>query len=209
MSAVPIDGSFAHAPPARPADRAQRALFLSLAMGLAVQALVVLALAWQDTLPQGPRLLADAARLLVWSTSTGVALAAALAVARGRVVVAAGLALALAPLAWLLAHEVQIATLATLTGRDIHGALSWLGATVHAVEFALLAVLLSVLSGRRAGPWPHAVAGAAAGGLAWAATLAAMPAAATGPAVAIAETGVATGTALVVFLARRIGPRPA
>ncbi len=184
-------------------------LSLCLALGLLVQGLVLLAMAAQDTLPQTPRLLADAVRLLVLCAGTGLVLTVAVAVAKTRGALAAVIALLGAPLAFLLARSAQITTLGAVTGADIHGATPWLAAALHGLAFGLLAVLLPVLARRGAGVLAYASTGAALGGLAFGIGLALLPTAGDLLPRAIAEIGVAGGIAAIVFLVSRIGRRKA
>lgn len=209
MSALPMHEPLFRAGADRPIPRVLLPLSLCLALGLVVQAFVLLAMAWQGTLPQAPRLLADAARLLVGCAGTGLALTVGAGAAKGRSGVAACIGLLGAPAAFLLARSVQTTALGALIGVDIHGATPWVGAALHGLSYGLLGGLLPVLALRGAGALAHACTGAALGGLGFAIGLAAMPAAGDVLPRAIAEIGIAASIALAVFLAPRIWRRQA
>lgn len=204
MSALPMHEPLFRAGADRPIPRVLLSLSLCLALGLVVQAFVLLVMAWQ-----APRLLADAARLLVGCAGTGLALTVGVGAAKGRSGVAACIGLFGAPAVFLLARSVQTTALGALIGVDIHGATPWVGAALHGLSYGLLGGLLPVLALRGAGALAHACTGAALGGLGFAIGLAAMPAAGDVLPRAIAEIGIAASIALAVFLAPRIWRRQA
>ena len=207
MSALPMSEAFPRAGRDRALPPMLLTLSLCLGLGLGLQALVMLAMAGQDQLPQAPRLLADAARLLALCAGTGLALVIAAGVSKGRWGLATGIAGGGAALAFLLARSLQIATLGALTGGDIHGATPWAGAALHAAVFALLAGLLPRLMREGAGLQAPVGLGAALGGVAFALDWATRPGDADLLSRAIVQIGVAAGLALALALAPRIGRR--
>jgi hypothetical protein len=209
MSAVPMPESLFRSRHPAPAPRVLLTLSLSLALGLAALALVALAMAWQGTLPQTPRLIADALRLLLLVTGTGLVLTVAAGLAKGRWTVTAALSLLVAPLVFLAAREAQVATLSALTGAEIHGAPPWAGAFMHGLAFALLGGLQPVLARQGAGALAYACIGAALGSLAFGVGLLTLPLEADLLARAVADLGVAIAVALALCLAHRKGPRAA
>jgi hypothetical protein len=207
MSALSLHEPFSRAGTGHPMPPLLLTLSLCLGLGLGVQGLVMLGLAAQDSLPQAPRLLADAVRLLVLCGGTGLVLAIAAGLAKARGAVAAGLVLVSAPLVFLLARAVQIATLGGLTGADIHGATPWADAALHGAVFSLLAAALPVLAREGAGLKAPACLGAALGSVAFAVEWATLPGDAELLPRAIADIGVAASVALALSLAPRIGRR--
>lgn len=203
MSAVPMPDSIFRSRHPAPAPRVLLTLSLSLALGLAALALVALAMAWQGTLPQTPRLIADALRLLLLVTGTGLVLSVAAALANGRWTMTALLSLLGAPLVLLAARAAQVATLSALTGADIHGATPWAGALMHGLAFALLGGLLPVLVRQGAGAVVYACIGAALGSLAFGVGLITLPLGADLLPRAVADLGVAMAVALALYLAHR------
>lgn len=207
MSALPMFEPFTRAGRDRPLPPLLLTLSLCLGFGLGLQALVMLAMASQGQLPQAPRLLADAARLLVLCAGTGLGLVIAAGVSNGRRGLAMALAGVCAALAFLLARVTQIATLAALTGGDIHGATPWVDAALHGVVFALLAGALPRLAREGAGLRASAGLGAALGSVAFAVAWATGPGDADLLSLTIVHIGVATGLALALSLAPRLGRR--
>ncbi len=207
MSALPMSEPFTRGGRDRALPPLLLTLSLCLGFGLGVQALVMLAMAGQGQLPQAPRLLADAARLLVLCAGTGLGLVIAAGVSKGRWGLAMGLAGIGAALAFLLARFIQIATLRALTGGDIHGAMPWADAALHGLVFALLAGALPLLAREGAGLRAPACLGAALGSIAFAVEWATLPGDADLLTRALMDIGVAAGLALALSLAPRIGRR--
>lgn len=151
MSTLPLHVPlFLPADIAGPAPRLLRALALGLALGLLVQGGMLLVLAWQDAVPQLPRLMADTLRLGVLGGTTGLVIGSAVVPSKGRWDIAAGLTLVGAALAFLLARGVQIAALGALTGADIHGATPWVPAAIYGSVVAVVLVVLARLGRSRA-----------------------------------------------------------
>ena len=203
MSAVPMPESLFRSRHPAPVPRVLLTLSLSLALGLAVLGLVALAMAWLGALPQTPRLIADALRLLLLVTGTGLVLSVAAGLAKGRWMVTAVLSLPGAMLVFMAARAAQIATLSALTGTEIHGATPWAGALMHGLAFALLGGLQPVLARQGAGGWVYACIGAALGSLAFGVGLVTLPHSADLLPRAVADLGVAMAIALALFLAHR------
>lgn len=185
---------------------------LAVGLGLFMQALVVvLRLADGVVIPEA-RTIAELMGAITWSVIVCTGVAIGMSIGKARAVLAGGLALFFAPIALASAKAVEKVMLAIMEASVTPAVLSLeLVGIVRAAEYGLLALMLTLLTERRAVRFvPYALAGATVGlifgGLVTAMTLLA---GAPSTPVAIAtlaakEIGSPIGCALVIFVGQMI-----
>jgi hypothetical protein len=185
---------------------------LAVGLGLFMQALVVVLRLADGIVLAEARTLAELMGSITWSVIVCTGVAIGMSIGKARALLGAGLAFFFAPLALASAKAVEKVMLAVMEASQTPAILSLeLVGVVRAAEYGLLALMLTMLTERRAVRFaPYALAGLTIGvvfgGLVTALTLVA--GAPSGP-VAIAtlvakEVGSPLGCALVIFVGQMI-----